>query len=747
MDDSARLRRRSLRWTLVTAGWIVAVPLALAIVRLVSPSDGLSVDPTGGSLRNGLTIDHVSDGSPLRVGDVVLAINGHSVSDLATSPRSRPVHAGDTLVYRVQRGAHVQDIRVTIANHAWRLPRLTAEIPAIVFFAVLLGLAVRLVRRRPGERAAHVLLLLGVVLASGLFDPLTFFEPLDLWARPPLVGWTIATWPTFMELGLSALLLALAFPGPPGWFLRRSWIASALVPPAALAALGIVQASGYGSLGLIHFAGWTLAGTFFGCTLGAAVVIAGVRWFQLRREPLFRRRAQIAVLGVVPTIAMLVGFNTLGNIPDVLYLPVLAIFPLSLGVAVAKREWFELDLALSRGLVALVCGSILLAIYLGIALLTARVASTGNTLSALPAAGVVAVSFAPLRWRVQRLIDQRLFGTGEDPRLVFHRLGVRLAASDDPESLMAAVVDTATESLRLSFAAVELRTHDRWRTVEERGTRPAITEAFDVVAGDSVVGRLTVAPRRGTQTLSPTDRELLADLARHSGVAARVAGLMAELRTAQQRALVAREAERDRIHRDLHDGVGPSLIGLTLQLEVAAEIAAGGQLGSIISRLHDEAARATDDVRRMVRDLRPADLEELGLPAAIAATAARLGAPTGPRFDLDCPIRLPDLSRQVEDAAYKICLEAMSNALRHSGASRCAVRLRSTAGKRGLLLEIADDGIGMQDAKRQGTGLVSMRARAEAVGGELHIETHPGRGTRIRAELPTVTDIGELAPS
>jgi signal transduction histidine kinase len=708
----------------------------LVVARLLLPSDGLSVDPTSRPTPGGLTVQAADAVPGIARGDAVVAVNGQSVPDLVRSAEGRDVRAGQHLVYRVRHDGFERDVIVELRHHAWRLPLLAAELPALVFYVSLLGLALWLVHRRPDERAAHVLLVLAVALASGLFDPLAFYEPLDFWARPALVGWTMATWSTFMEMGLCTLLLALTFPAPSPRFARHPWIAAALVAPAAFALQGVVVGTGHGSLGVIDNSNWVLGWWFYGLTTGAAVVVAVRRWFKLRRDPLLRRRIQIALLGLAVTVGTLVVFNFVGGIPEFLYLPALAVFPASLALALATRDWFELDIVLNRGLVAVLCSGALLALYLGIAAVTAHVAGTTGALASLPAAGVVAVSFAPLRWRIQGFIDRRLFGTSSDPRLLFHGLGMRLAASDDPESLMAAVVETARESLRLPYAAVQLRAYDGWHTVEERGSRPSDVEVFNLAAGEEVVGRLIVAPRRDVGVLSPSDRELLNDLARHSGVAARVAGLLTDLRAAQQRLLVAREAERDRIHRDLHDGVGPSLVGLTLQLEVAAELAADSQLGGIIARLHREAARATEDVRRMVRDLRPADLDELGLPAAVAAAAARLGAPGGPRLDLDCPIRLPELSKDVEDAAYKICLEAMANAVRHSTAAHCAVRLRPGDGTQ-LVIEVADDGRGMGGGERLGTGLRSMQDRAQAVGGWLRIHSEPGKGTTIQAGLPT----------
>jgi signal transduction histidine kinase len=177
-----------------------------------------------------------------------------------------------------------------------------------------------------------------------------------------------------------------------------------------------------------------------------------------------------------------------------------------------------------------------------------------------------------------------------------------------------------------------------------------------------------------------------------------------------------------------------------LQLEVAADLAGDGELGTLTRRLHAEAARTTDDVRRMVRDLRPGELEELGLPAAVAAAAARLSSPHAPQFDLDTPASLPELSAQVEDAAYKICLEAMTNVIKHSSATRCTIRLSHTPTT--LDLEISDDGRGITPNPTTGTGLPSMRERATAVGGQLTLSSGSPSGTIVRACLPHQSSVG-----
>lgn len=716
---------------------MMAIAFVVFGLRLLLPSDGLrTLDAAGGATKGQLLLDPPRSVDGIGSGDHLVAINGLPISGIVQAPQPRSVHAGDVLTYTVEHGGATRDVRVVVRPHPDTWGWLRSNIAGLVVNLGVLIAAAWLVRRRPHELAGHALLLFAAAWVAASLLPQA--EPLDVWGRPWLRFLSILGEGSYVVSGLATLLFACAFPQPIGWLRRRPWSALTAVPLVGTAWFAAAATIGHNDAALFDIANgaaeiaWQLA------TIGA-VVIAGTRWFRLRHDAAARRRMQLVFLGLTVTFGLIVVVKWLPTHPPAATFPfVVALFPASVVVAIATRDLYDLDLALNRGLVAVTSAVVLLGLYLAAAALTVLLAGSSGPLTALPAAGIVAIGLAPVRSRAQRFIAHRLFGIGGDPRLVFHRLGMRLSAADDPESLMAAVVDTATESLRLPYAAVQLRTGDGWQTVEERGRRPAIVETIEIVSKASVVGRLVVAPRSDSKGLSPIDRELLEDLARHSGVAAQVAALLTQLRAAQQGLLVAREAERHRIHCDLHDSVGPTLVGLTLQLEVAAELAAGGPLGDLITRLHGAAARATTDVRRLVRALRPADLDELGLPAAIAAAAARLAAPNAPKFDLQGPSRLPELSAEVEDAAYKICLEAMSNAVRHSGATNCCVRLeqRNHDAKGTIGIEINDDGRGFADTATRGTGLSSMRERAEAVGGRLRIESAPGHGTRIDVDLP-----------
>ncbi len=250
---------------------------------------------------------------------------------------------------------------------------------------------------------------------------------------------------------------------------------------------------------------------------------------------------------------------------------------------------------------------------------------------------------------------------------------------------------------------------------------------------DRVIGRLLVSPRRDEGSLSPMDSALLASLGRHAAIAAQVSLLTNTLRDTQLQLLVSREAERDRIQRDLHDRVGPVLFGLALQLSAIADEAALPQR-EVLNTLSGQASRALEDVRRLARDLRPAELDEIGLCAAVSAAAARLSTGEGFTFEVNVPLTLPRFRADQEDAVYVVFLEAMTNAVRHSGGRHGVIRLAfdQTQWVEG---EIEDDGMGVPCPAPDGTGLRSMAERIVAVGGEFAVGRSSLGGTRVWFQL------------
>jgi signal transduction histidine kinase len=201
--------------------------------------------------------------------------------------------------------------------------------------------------------------------------------------------------------------------------------------------------------------------------------------------------------------------------------------------------------------------------------------------------------------------------------------------------------------------------------------------------------------------------------------------------------VIAREEERRRLRRDLHDGLGSTLAALGLQVgAVRALLPTDPAADAQALELRAGIRVAIADIRRLAYELWPPALDELGLIGALRARAAQYehtGDGVAPQVTIDAPEDLPSLPAAVEVAAYRIAQEALTNVTRHAQARACVVRL---ALDQALSITIVDDGVGIPSARRSGVGLLSMRERAAELGGACTIEPAAGGGTCVRASLP-----------
>jgi len=199
---------------------------------------------------------------------------------------------------------------------------------------------------------------------------------------------------------------------------------------------------------------------------------------------------------------------------------------------------------------------------------------------------------------------------------------------------------------------------------------------------------------------------------------------------------IAHEQETQRLCRELHDGLGPTLAGLAMGLSTAQALPPEvPDLHVLLGRLTAEAQRAVTDLRRIVYGLRPSALDDLGLAAALHEQAElfRCQVPTV-AISLDAPTKaLTDLSPAVEMACYRIVTEALANVAQHAHATRCAVRIHLVDG---VHVVVRDNGVGLPARWRAGIGIASMRKRATELGGDFVIEPSHPRGTRVAARLP-----------
>jgi signal transduction histidine kinase len=314
-----------------------------------------------------------------------------------------------------------------------------------------------------------------------------------------------------------------------------------------------------------------------------------------------------------------------------------------------------------------------------------------------------------------------------------------LGSSTDATTMMSDVAEAVARSLALPYVAIEVRCSltGVTRTVDWGRCRGEPIGVALTYRGEQL-GRLLVMPRTVSGRLSEHDRRLLEDVAHQVALTANAVELSASLQRAREQLVTAREEERRRLRRDLHDGLGPTLAGMVMQLDAASNVLHRdpAAVEPVLAGLRTAAQDAVGDIRRLVYELRPPALDELGLIGAIRECTERFSCGDGEAglaVALEAPAQLPTLPAAVEVAALRIVQEAIANVARHAHARSCRVRL---ADEGALTVDVEDDGCGLPRDRRPGVGLPSMRERAAEVGGTCTISSPPGGGTRVHASLP-----------
>ncbi len=397
-----------------------------------------------------------------------------------------------------------------------------------------------------------------------------------------------------------------------------------------------------------------------------------------------------------------------------------AALPVALGIAILRHQLFDIRLVLSR---TLTYGALLTAVVsLYVLLLLAAQRVVGQTAAGVLAVAIVAVAVQPAYSVVRRTIERWVYGYRSEPAVALRRLGARLESAD-PLHVVEAVTASVRDALKVERVWVS--------SPDAELPTDSFTVQVPLVHRDELVGQLVVEVPPGRR-LSAADTALLGDLARQAAVTVRAAQLAEDLQTSRSAIVSAREEERKRLRRELHDGVGPSLAAILLKLEAARSRQDATSRNALLREIKDETKAAITEVRRAVDELRPPAIDEFGLAGAIGQRAASLT--TGDLVFEMCPApNLPSLPAASEVAAFRIASEAMTNVARHSGATRCRVELRCD---RWLELIVSDNGVGADLESPRGVGWISMVERAAELGGTCTIGARVDGGLVVHARLP-----------
>ena len=734
----------------------------------------------------------------LRPADFIVSVNGQPWQEIPRLVREAGIDG--TLDYTVERSGQRLSVAVPVMEFTTDI--LLRFMPGQLLFAVVMGgIALFVYTLNPASRLnRYVLLYFGLwelaaaliwnyhlsqqKWASYLFQPAvalvcvlgwSFFWsfPADEARRRFLARWHLI--PAFLALGAAACVYypALRFVvyrlDRPEWWrwliLSDGWISFAILAGGSFVLktvplLQVMLLKRYASR-LRRQAAVLLAGLVIG--LGSFTVLV---WVPMSLD--------IAALvspqwGVLPTL----------------------FYPLAFGYAVLRYQLFDIRLVIRKGLIYSLLTAALTAVFLLLSVVSGYLLQglTGrqSLLSAVVPALVVAMLFQPARNLIQTRVDSAFFRREVEVRQTLIHFSRELTTLHDRREIMRSVVDTAARTLGATKGILWLLNEGVYRPAESEPGAPPMLAAQDTLAvwlgreqrpllavpgdrspevrqllqvgavlavpilvGDNLLGILTLGELKSGVLYNQEDLDVLATLAQNTGLALENARLQEErvaiLRHQLAQVIAAQEEERERIARELHDGVGPALASLNLRLHTAGKQLQRDQLAvEEIEELADLAQANIKDIRRLIYDLRPAALDELGLVPALHDYAARWSQ----EHDVQLAVSLPEdnerLPATLETALFRVAQEGLANVARHAQARQ--VELTLEWDERAVRLCLADDGQGfdvseaLTRAKQGGhLGLWSMRERVEQLGGRFAVESALGQGTRLKMTIPRVSE-------
>jgi signal transduction histidine kinase len=471
----------------------------------------------------------------------------------------------------------------------------------------------------------------------------------------------------------------------------------------------------------------------------------------------------------IQTILYQLAGSTVVNISTLL-------IPLSFSMSILRHRLWDIDLIIRGSLVYGPLSVVLVAVFaimdtLLLPFVFRFIPGVEDSSSIITVASVliVVVLLKPLHARIQAGVDRLIVRLtyGEQRRLAYRerpdsneavvisphveaqtlsRVAKPLEIGVTPSEVLKTVVKTVTKRLKVPYAAITLKQdNNKYSLAAEFGNTAGSRVLLPLLLNGKEVGQL-ILDFGGIYhwlmtALSPSRERRIEDLAQEVGVAVSAVRLSADLQRSRERLVTAREEERRRMQRDLHDSTLPQLSSLGLINETARQMlkvkpkAADQYLVKLASQLKV----AESDVRRLTNELGPIAVEEVGLVGAIEQHVANYSLPgqDGVDVKVDAPKHPPPLRPAVESAAYLIAKEAIQNVNRHAHARNCWIRLWIDSADKWLELEIIDDGRGLPKGQiKRGKGLGTMPERAEELGGKFDIEDAPGGGTRVYARLP-----------
>ncbi|MCF2945488.1 sensor histidine kinase [Paenibacillus tarimensis] len=635
----------------------------------------------------------------------------------------------------------------------------------LVLFSVYLSVAVLIIRKRPAEPLSWIA---GMALIS-------FHTSSFIWTQ-----WESLSLLTSILGDLSSItfvLFLLLFPNGRVVDRRIFWFAVIIVT--------VRNVSWY-----FPEEPWGAARWPIGITLLWMLVLYGsIAWYQLSH---YRNHADaiekqqtkwvlfgflFSIVGLVLVSALPVFFDTefyqtpqspgmfvLDMAVQLLMLPI----PVTLCISLLRKRLWDIDPIMKRTILYGCLSTAIIALYSFTVWYLSVIFQTGpNKLFSIAGAALVAVLFAPLKERLQKLVNRMIYGVHNDPFLVLDQLSTRLREPSSPEAVLDIVVRTVRDSLRLPYAAIQLNHHGAQLLAASSGVEREDKTSIPLIVSGYHIGSLHVCSRSAGEGFSEADWKLLHSLARQASTVVQsvkqamdIQLLAEDLQETREKLIFAREEERRTIRKNLHDDIAPRLAAMRLTSSLVVDWIRKDpdRAAQIMNRFKQDIGDTVDEIRGIVYDLRPQALDELGLRGAIQQRIEQiqhihqvrnvlLDAPL--EVELKIPEYLPILPAAVEVGAYRIVTEALLNVAKHAKADYCLIHITLEEEGDCLCLEVADNGVGLTGSQpsteaKSGLGLLSIRERAEELGGSCRISQPESGGSHIYARLPlrTGTDTG-----
>jgi signal transduction histidine kinase len=483
----------------------------------------------------------------------------------------------------------------------------------------------------------------------------------------------------------------------------------------------------------------------------ASAIYSQIYRYKNTSDTVERLQTKWFVYGVVITLIMIPLAGLIEYISDGQFAVVLVgtiirsicplLIPVSIVIAILKYNLWNIHVIINRSIVYGLLTTIVVTTYvLGVYGSSLLIKVDNSIVLSLIMTGVIAVVFQPLRENLQRRVNRFMYGEVESPYEVISKLGQRLEGSFKEDDALQTIAQTMKEALKLPYVAISLLQGKQQVAVFSEGDPVKDVWNIPLVYQGEELGILHIAPRYPGESFSRKDEQLIKNLARHAGITAYNVRLLIDLQRSRTALVTAREEERKRLSRDLHDGLGPTLAALNLQTMLLKKIIKkdGESAINFTNEIQTEIQKTIEDVRRIVYDLRPPVLEELGFIGSIRAYSEQISyfsEGTSLQINVHTSEEYPNLPAAIEIALYRITKEALTNVIHHSRANVCNVTFQFS---HEVTLEVLDNGIGLSLENKKGEGLVSMVERAKELGGTCTITSNPieKQGTCVHVRIP-----------